>query len=783
MQLTLRTLLAWRDRVLSKEAQQELDRKVLSNDLAGTLEQQIEQLLTNRDLPAPPVAGKGLNGSASNVAEFLDNVLPGERLKEFETHCVESSVSLGEVAECHHVLAQMAGHAELSAELTLEECQRIGHLTRAHLAKLADETHRVSDVANARAMRAELDAAAEQQPWAEAASQPPVRQQSRLATLAAVLAVAVLLVLVGILGLQLFRKTAVPPPAVQPPVAGHQPDAGPPADAAEAADAADRAAADPAAVAVAVSAGNSDAAAPAAAMPSPVEPGPTEKPGGVAAVAGSDGVTALPASPSDTPEAPAAAGTPSTPAPAQRAAAPDAPAATSLGNRPQVPQGTAMAIGGPAIITPEAPLPEPEGDAPLGDSTDPPLGFFESDGQIGRGVVLHRNRLSDRTDLDGWLCLPSDSPLIVGDEELMVPPGFNPVFDIGGVTVRMWPGTHAMVKFDYAGEPRIHLLAGRFVARSANENSRLGLTVKGLSGVLRSGLTGGVAVEVTHQPETTLAARKGAQVLMVRILPLQQSASWQQTQAGGLTPAARPLRGIPETATLAPLEGLVWSAAEPRAATLEQRESAPAWISSEAAFMATEKSAREALVAAVGGDRPLQQALLELADQPRIENRMIAAETLALLSHYGSLVDLLDELPPTGLGERKWDTFEARTIPPAFAEEGLAVILEKTFRDRLPDGRGEVAFQLARRKLPAASPAELTAQLIDLLEDDQPIIRRYALQWLNEMYQVSDSDRLRYRVDRPAKERQEGADWWRKQIEKGQLTPRMAAVAPTSGSD
>lgn len=775
MQLTLRTLLAWRDRVLSEEAQQELDRKVLSNDLAEALEQQIEQLLTNRDLPAPPVAGKGLNGSASNVAEFLDNVLPGERLKEFETHCVESSVSLGEVAECHHVLAQMAGHAELSAELTLEECQRIGHLTRAHLAELADETRRVSDVANARAMRAELDAVAEQQPWVEAAPRPPVRRQPRLATLAAVLAVAVLLVLVGILGLQLFRENAVPPPAVQPPVAGNQPDAG------LTADAADQAAADPAVVAVAATPDNSDAAEPAAAMPSAVEPGPTTEPGDVAAVAGGEGGTAPPASQPDTPEAPAAAGTPSTPAPAQTAAASDAPAAASLANRRQVPQGTAMAIGGPAIITPEAPLPEPDGTAPPGESTDPPLGFFESDGRIGRGVVLHRNRGNDRTELDGWSGLPSDSPL-AASEEVMVPPGLNPVFDIGGVTVRMWPGTHARVKFDEAGQPRIQLLAGRLVARSANEASQLGLTAGGLSGVLLAGLTGGVAVEVTHVPEATLAARQGAQVRVARMLPLKQSVTWQQTQAGGLT-AARLLHGIAETTTLAPQEGLSWSAAEPRAATTVQGEAVPDWMSSEAAFTATEKSACEALVAVVGGDRPLQQALLELADQPRIENRMIASETLALLSHYGSLVDLLGDLPPTGLGERKWDAFEARTIPLALADEGLAVILEKAFRDRLPAGRGEVAFRLASRKVAAESPTELTAQLIDLLEDDQPILRRYALQWLGEMYQVSDTERLRYRVDRPAKERQEGADWWRKQLEKGQLTPRVAAAAPTAGSD
>ena len=80
MRLTVRTLLAWRDHVLAEEDQRDLDQKVLSHDAAQKIEQRIERVLGNLDLPSPRVDATGLSASANSMAEFLDNALPEECL-------------------------------------------------------------------------------------------------------------------------------------------------------------------------------------------------------------------------------------------------------------------------------------------------------------------------------------------------------------------------------------------------------------------------------------------------------------------------------------------------------------------------------------------------------------------------------------------------------------------------------------------------------------------------------------------------------------------------------
>ena len=74
MRLTVRTLLAWRDRVLSEEDQRDLDEKVLSHDDAQEIEQRIERVLGNLDLPSPrvdaastPLAWRGFALSALHL--------------------------------------------------------------------------------------------------------------------------------------------------------------------------------------------------------------------------------------------------------------------------------------------------------------------------------------------------------------------------------------------------------------------------------------------------------------------------------------------------------------------------------------------------------------------------------------------------------------------------------------------------------------------------------------------------------------------------------------------
>lgn len=760
MRLTLRTLLAWRDKLLPAEIQQDFDEKVRTEKFAQEIVVQIERLLANSELLAPGLDMKGLAASASSVAAFLDNTLPSNQLETFESNCISSSVHLGEVAECHQLLAWLNSHPKLTAELTDAECQRVGKIIRAHLTEQTDNTGRSVELANARAMRVEIDANKGSEDSAQSLNSAlnQVQRQPVLATLAAVLAVTLLLFLVVILGMQLFRSSpetttiaATPSTLLVDPVPVVADDS-----------------TDEINVESVVKPSLTSEATNSAALPA-------ETGGNSLAVPQSNRVAEVtPSNPVVTASEPSenkpALVEPETSQP---------PPSVSLANRPQVPQGTAMAIATPVDSKPGAIVPgglsttKPVESAQQNMSPPPPrLGQFLNDDRIGAGVVLHRNRDRSLQEFDGWKGLSANS-MLEGYEDIIVPPGLSPVFEIGGVTVRMRPLTHAIFKFDDAGQRRIQLLAGSLIVRSTNEAVTLGLTAGSLSGVLQSGLTGQVAVELTQVPETLLAARQGRQQLVARIIPLEQPLEWLQTQAGGLL-AARPLRGIDEKALLAAGEQLQWSANDPLVASRETLEDLPAWADQQLDFERYEKAPCEALAAVVKADGPLQKSLLELADHSRIENRMIAAETLALLGHYDPLVALLNQLPPDGLGSRKWEVFEAGTVPLALAEESRARLLEKVFRDRLSGDRGDIAMKLARRDLPADSPADLASQLIQLLQDQQPLLRRYAIQWLEEIYELSDSDRLKYRFDWPAKELESGAGWWRNQLERGRLIPRVA---------
>ena len=107
MRLTVRTLLAWRDHMLSEADQRDLNEKVLSHVAAQEIEQRIERVLGNLDMPSPQVDATGLAASANSMAEFLDNALAEDCLGPFESNCIESDVQLCEAAECHHILSEI----------------------------------------------------------------------------------------------------------------------------------------------------------------------------------------------------------------------------------------------------------------------------------------------------------------------------------------------------------------------------------------------------------------------------------------------------------------------------------------------------------------------------------------------------------------------------------------------------------------------------------------------------------------------------------------------------
>lgn len=107
MRLTLRTLLAYLDRVLPADQLNDLKSRVESNENASKIIERLQEVLKESRLSAPKMDGKGFDGDPNIVAAYLDGSLPSERIADFEKLCLESDRHLAEVAGVHRVLADM----------------------------------------------------------------------------------------------------------------------------------------------------------------------------------------------------------------------------------------------------------------------------------------------------------------------------------------------------------------------------------------------------------------------------------------------------------------------------------------------------------------------------------------------------------------------------------------------------------------------------------------------------------------------------------------------------
>ncbi|MCS7237012.1 MAG: hypothetical protein NZ899_01930 [Thermoguttaceae bacterium] len=107
MRLTLRSLLAYRHGLLSPQEAEELARKIEESAFARDLLERIGEVLRRRSGELVSGDEEGTHLDPNTVAEYLDHVLPPERVPDFERICFESDQQLAEIASCHLILTKV----------------------------------------------------------------------------------------------------------------------------------------------------------------------------------------------------------------------------------------------------------------------------------------------------------------------------------------------------------------------------------------------------------------------------------------------------------------------------------------------------------------------------------------------------------------------------------------------------------------------------------------------------------------------------------------------------
>lgn len=727
MRLTLRSLLAYLDGVLPTGDQEDLAGRVAASAVAQSLVGRIRRVIGLPGVGAPRLEGRGLGDDPNSVAEYLDNSLPGERLETFERICIESDMHLAEVASCHAILAEAVRDPAAVHDIDEAERQRLLRAVRQRLAGLAVETERQEALANAAVVRAAVaaepavDTILAAAPAGAAAGHRPAARSPWMAWASAALALLLLIALGGVLTWSVMRR-GQRETAQRPQVAAPAPAAQPAAPFAE--------------ESVAVDKPDAAAPAPAPSVPEPVDSSPPAAEVVIPDVGPEEAEAVV------VETAPPVAAPPAAPQPP---AEPPVPAVAPL-----VPDGRALAIAALPTAAAVPALPQPAA-APAAPPVD--------GGFVGTGsLVLHRTADGD------WGVLPAGGAL-GAREELVALPSSHPDLNIGGVTIRLLPGTEAITSIDADGTPRIEIVRGRMIARASRADARLGITAGRLAGTVTAGLTAPVAAAVdftrpSGADPAAVPARQRAEVITT-----SGAIGWrQQPPADGPPPA-----GIAAEGMLEARSALVWDAAKPTLVAIEKRASDPEWTAATAAVDAVERRAREALAAKLVATEPLDRALQELVADRRSENRTAAAAALAMLGEYDAAVELLSaDAPGRRLEPRQWAALEAQTVPLALTRGGTAAAaLRQAFQKHGPHGKAELLDALARGFDDEALAAGADRRLVEALDEPDLVVRRYAIKNLVDIVKPSAADRLRYRADGLPDLRAEGVGWWRGQLEKG----------------
>ena len=666
MRLTLRTLLAYLDDILEPADAAEMGKKIEESEFATNLMRRTRDVTRRLRIGAPKLYGRGMGLDPNTVAEYLDHVLPSERVPDFEKVCLESDVYLAEVASAHQILALVLGEpAEFDARIR----QRIYALGSAPApaepaedgkAEISTKPEEKSSRSRKRKKRKRPKVPAYLR---EGAEQPGRRRW--------LIAAAALVVLAGGAALAL--------PFIAPDAwrrwTGAEVAANPSAEAETAAGADDEESGDAKAGSSEKTAAKKSSAKPKSKSSSPDEP--------------ADDVSDDSAPPEPEESSAKKAKGKAAPRKASEETGANAPEKNADGDEPPV-----------------APMPD---DQPAGRTDRKPPAEAPRGELMGRLISEHDVLLRWNSAEDAWQRVPARESVYAGDV-LLALPTYQPNVALGiGVTAQLLGGAAIELEPpDAEGVPGIKIIDGRVLLLTV---AKPGVQVRVQAGDRKAVAAFGrddatLALAVARHLPDGADPEKTAAAVLVDLYLASGEVQW-------LSPGSGPQKlKAPEHRTLH---------TDP---SVPQQGELPAWIKSNE-LAPIERRAALAVDELLPADRPADEALKELAADRKAEISLLAMQSLGLIGEFDPFVEMLN----TPSQRHAW-TPQVESLRAALARgPAVAAQIRTAFEAQRGKTKGAQLYRLLWGFDQQQLEAGADKQLVEYLDDKEDLDIRVLSFW------------------------------------------------------
>ena len=345
-------------------------------------------------------------------------------------------------------------------------------------------------------------------------------------------------------------------------------------------------------------------------------------------------------------------------------------------------------------------------------------------------------------------------------DKLLVLPTFHPTVTLAaGITLQLVPET--LIEFEGIdhGIPIVRLHYGRTVVMTTGKaDVKLKLALGETSGILAfddAEATVGVEVRPFHLPGVD--PEKNQPRLAIALYGINGDVSWNA--ANGLNPEklhspARLVLAADPTQPVTDRDVPKWTGADP-ISPLDLRAS-------------------QDLNAALSEKRPVTQALLELSEHRKAENKSLAARSLALIDEFDPFDNLLNDRE-----ERSVWPIQIESLRAAVARgPAVAAKVRASFeRQRGKDGADLYRMLWGYSKDELAAGA--AAKLVELLDSDSMDLRVLSFYNLRTITGAT----FNYRPEQSAASRQIPVRTWKDRLKEGLIGPKLPAAAKAPASE